>query len=98
MPLDVHQRLRILSDILRSHQLDCCGTVSEYEQAGRIAQTLLNEDNFQEDIRNTFSSIQAYTEKGARHNSSEQHILENQTYLGEWVQALDHLSHEDHSI
>ncbi|HEX7065813.1 MAG TPA: YtzH-like family protein [Bacillales bacterium] len=95
MPLDVHQRLRILSDILRSHQLDCCGTVSEYEQAGRLAQTLLNESGFQEDIRNTFSSIQQYTEKGARHNNPEQYILENHTHLDEWVQELDQLTPYD---
>ncbi|HET7579869.1 MAG TPA: YtzH-like family protein [Bacillales bacterium] len=92
MTLDAQQRLSILSDILRSHLYDCCGTTSEYEQAGRIARTLLDEGVPREEMRDALSSIQHYTDQGIHHTNPEQYILENQTHLNGWVSLLDHYS------
>lgn len=90
MPLDNRQRLAVLSDILRSHQLECCGTASEYEQADRITQLILNDSEIQQDLRDALSGIQQYTSQGTVHNQPEQHILQNQTHITEWLQTLDH--------
>ncbi|HET7521886.1 MAG TPA: YtzH-like family protein [Bacillales bacterium] len=92
MTLGPHHRLAVLSDILRSHQLDCCGTASEYEQAGRIAQTLINDTDIPEEMREALTGIEQYTAQGAKHERPEQYILENQTYLNEWIHTLDRFS------
>lgn len=93
MTIDTYQRVTLLSDILRSHQLDGTGTASEYEQAGRIAKTLLDDVSVDGEIRRTLSNIQQYTSAGAQHSSPDQHILDNQNLLDEWVQSLDQFAH-----
>lgn len=91
MTIDTYQRLTLLSDILRSHQLDGTGTVSEYEQAGRIARALLDEGNV-EDLHDILLSIQEYTSTGAEQSDAQQYILNNQSQLDQWVQSLDQFS------
>lgn len=88
MPLNNDHRLSVLSDILRSHQRDCCGTISEYEQAGRLVRLLMNDTTLPEEIQTTLGDIEQYSARGARHNWPEQHILEHQTFFDEWLQVL----------
>lgn len=41
MGLNRQHQLQLIKDILTDHQLDCCGTVAEYEQVGRVIQLML---------------------------------------------------------
>ncbi|MEH7802033.1 YtzH-like family protein, partial [Bacillus pumilus] len=49
MGLNRQHQLQLIKDILTDHQLDCCGTVAEYEQVGRVIQFMLAKEDLDAD-------------------------------------------------
>ncbi|MGE6628829.1 YtzH-like family protein [Bacillus sp. NPDC077027] len=92
MGLNREHQLQLIKDILTDHQLDCCGTVAEYEQVGRIIKVMLSKEDLDAEIRQLLTDIYAYSEKGQSVSSIDTHIQEHQTHLSEWVENIHTLA------
>ncbi|WLR41149.1 YtzH-like family protein [Bacillus carboniphilus] len=89
MPINHEHQISILKDILAEHQLDCCGTVSEYEQMERLIKSLLANNHLQPNVKQSLESIYNYSQKGK--NSSDQtiHIQNHQEQIGQWISEIN---------
>lgn len=63
MGLNRQHQLQLIKDILTDHQLDCCGTVAEYEQVGRVIQLMLAKEDLDADIRQLLTDIYDYSQR-----------------------------------
>jgi hypothetical protein len=88
MGLNRQHQLQLIKDILTDHQLDCCGTVAEYEQVGRVIQLMLAKEDLDADIRQLLTDIYDYSQKGTSVSSIDAHIEEHQSHLSEWVENI----------
>jgi hypothetical protein len=89
MPLQVTDQLSLLMDILRSHQLDQCGSTSECEQMERLTNSLLQNPQTPLEIRDTLTSIQSYSRTGSASVSVDQHVVGYKNELNQWMSSLD---------
>lgn len=89
MPLNYTHQMELLRDLLEDHQLDCCGSVSEYEQIERVVQSLLANDNVNQEIKAILEQIYVYGQKGKNTNNSTSHIEMHQNQLSQWVEEID---------
>lgn len=92
MPLSQQDQLTLLKDILRNHQSDCCGSVSECEQVERLVTSLLSNGEVNEQFIPILNEIQKYSHGGASASDLETHITSHQTQLSEWVTNMDSFS------
>ena len=81
MGLTSEHQVRLLKDILADHQLDCCGTVAEYEQLERVIKSLMANTGLDSNIKNVLTA-----------DSSDTHIQEHQNHLSQWVEQMDSYS------
>ncbi|KAE9714966.1 hypothetical protein GP712_26760 [Escherichia coli] len=88
MGFNRQHQLPLIKDILTDHQLDCCGTVAEYEQVGRVIQLMLAKEDLDADIRQLLTDIYDYSQKGTSVSSIDAHIEEHQSHLSEWVENI----------
>lgn len=63
MGLNRQHQLQLIKDILTDHQLDCRGTVAEYEQVGRVIQLMLAKEDLDADVRQLLTDIYDYSQK-----------------------------------
>ncbi|MGM7702428.1 YtzH-like family protein [Pseudalkalibacillus sp. Hm43] len=89
MPLQVTDQLSLLMDILRSHQLDQCGSSSECQQIERLTNSLLQNPQTPLELRETLTSIQAYSRTGSTSPSVDQHVVGYHNELTQWMSVLD---------
>jgi hypothetical protein len=89
LPLNQNHQLQLLSDILRNHSYDSCGTNSECEQLHRLANTLLQNSSLEQTTRDALQSISEYGKVGSTHDQLTNHIDLNQSYINTWVESLD---------
>lgn len=89
MPLNEQHQLTILQDILKNHQLDCCGTVSECQQLERLIQSLLGNDNVDQQIKNTLLDVYTYSQNGQNTKNMDQHINQHKEELSMWIDSID---------
>ncbi|MCF6138328.1 YtzH-like family protein [Pseudalkalibacillus berkeleyi] len=90
MPLQVTDQLSLLMDILRSHQLDQCGSNSECAQIQRLTNSLLQNPQTPLELRETLTSIQTYSQGGNSAPSVDQHVMGYQNELNQWMNVLEH--------
>ncbi|WP_349408204.1 YtzH-like family protein [Pseudalkalibacillus sp. SCS-8] len=90
MPLQVTDQLSLLMDILRSHQLDQCGSSSECAQIERLTNSLLQNPQTPLELRETLTSIQSYSKSGVQSLALDQHITGYQNELTQWMSVLEH--------
>lgn len=89
MPLTSQHQLTILQDILKNHQLDCCGTVSECQQMERLIQSLLANQQIDEQIKTTLLNVYSYSQHGQYAKNMDQHITEHKDDLTMWIDDID---------
>ncbi|WLD92420.1 YtzH-like family protein [Alkalihalobacillus sp. AL-G] len=89
MPLQTKDQLTLLADILRTHQLDQCGSQSECQQLERLTNSLLQNPSTPPELRETLSSIHTYSQQGNQAGSINGHIQGHQGHLMQWMTTLN---------
>jgi hypothetical protein len=89
MPLNYNDQVQLLSDILRNHTYDNCGTSSECQQLHRLANTLLQNPNIDSATREALQNIRDYGMTGSTHEQLSDHISSNSTYINTWIDSLN---------
>ncbi len=89
MPLQYHDQVGLLKDILTNHQTDCCGSVSECEQLERLIKSLMVNSNIDQEVKPILEQIYSYSQGGINSSSLDQHIESHQQQLGQWVDHMD---------
>lgn len=89
MPLNQQNQLELLKDILRNHQLDCCGSVSELEQLERLVKSLMTDSNLNNEV---LEQIYSYSQNGINSNNLDTHIEAHQQQLSQWVNDMNQFS------
>ncbi|MGD2435078.1 YtzH-like family protein [Bacillus velezensis] len=92
MGLTSEHQVRLLMDILADHQLDCCGTVAEYEQLERVIKSLMANTGLDSNIKNVLEDVYRYSQSGITADSIDTHIQEHQNHLSQWVEQMDSYS------
>lgn len=92
MPLNEVDQINLLKDILSNHQLDCCGSISEYEQLERLVKSLMVNEKVHTDALNVLEQIYTYSQNGIQAKNSDEHIESHQEQLSAWVSDMDQFS------
>ncbi|HZG71372.1 MAG TPA: YtzH-like family protein [Chondromyces sp.] len=92
MPLDYHDQMHLLKDILSNHQTDCCGSVSECEQLERLVKSLMVNTNIDANIKPVLEEIYRYSQGGVYSSDLDNHIEAHQSNLSEWVDQVNSYS------
>ncbi|WP_062354889.1 YtzH-like family protein [Bacillus kwashiorkori] len=88
MPIDHTHQLTLLKDILQNQQTDCCGAVSEYQQIERLVKSLMVNENIDQNVKAVLQEIYNYGQGGQYTNNIDNHIVENQNNLSQWVNSI----------
>lgn len=91
MPLDQQHLVTILKDILVNQQMDCCGSVAECEQVGRLVKSLMVDEGIDNQTKDILQEIYSYCQKGINSTDLDQHIESHQQQLSQWVTNMDQL-------
>lgn len=89
LPITHEHQLNLLKDILNNHQIDCCGSVSEYEQLERLITSLKTNANVDQNILPILEEIHRYSEKGIQSSNLDSHIISFQNQLSQWVNDIN---------
>ncbi|MDY7430257.1 YtzH-like family protein [Bacillus sp. V26] len=92
MGLNYENQVDLLKDILTDHQLDCCGTVAEYEQLERVIKSLMANTELDSHFKNVLEDVYRYSQSGISSKSIDSHIQEHQSSLSQWVEEMDSYS------
>lgn len=92
MPLSHQDQVTLLTDILNNHQTDCCGSVAECEQLERLVKSLMVNAQVDQNVKNILQEIYYYSQHGAQTADLDQHILNNQGNLSQWVNDIGQFS------
>lgn len=92
MGLHYEHQVHLLKDILTDHQLDCCGTVAEYEQLERVIKSLMANTELDSNFKNVLEEVYRYSQSGISSKSIDSHIQEHQNSLSQWVEQMDSYS------
>jgi hypothetical protein len=93
MPLKYNDQLQLLSDILRNHSYDNCGTSSECQQLHRLANMLMQDSNLDPATRDVLQNISDYGMTGSNHEQLTDHITSNHNYISTWIDSLNGSQH-----
>lgn len=92
MPINEQDKLNLLKDILSNHQSDCCGSVSECEQLGRLVKSLMVHPSIGSNSQSILEDIYNYSQNGVNSTQLDEHIEAHQQELSQWVNDIDRLS------
>ncbi|TXC90259.1 hypothetical protein FS935_14490 [Metabacillus litoralis] len=89
MPIQYHDQVNLLKDILSEHQSECCGTVAECEQLERVIKSLMVNSNTNPNVKNMLEDIYTYSQSGKNSTELDQHIQSHQEQLSQWVEDIN---------
>ena len=92
MSLSHHHQIELLKDIMVNHMEDCCGSVSECEQLGRLVKSLLVSGKVPEEMEPLLGEIYEYCQAGQNSRELDHHINAHQEQLSRWVGQIDSYS------
>ena len=92
MPIQYHDQVSLLKDILSEHQSECCGTVAESEQLERVIKSLMANSSTGQNAKGVLEDIYFYSQSGKNSASLDQHIESHQDQLSQWIQDIDTFS------
>lgn len=92
MPLQYQDQLNLLIDILKNHQEDCCGSVSECEQLERLIKSLMTNANMDQNNLQVLDQVYSYSQNGKNSSDLDQHIESHQDQLSQWVDNISQFS------
>jgi hypothetical protein len=88
MPLNHHDQLHIIRDLLQDHLTDCAGSPSECAQIERLAAHLLENEEVHEEVRHILSNINEYSHTGSSHENLNEHISSHLPHLESWIDTI----------
>ncbi|GAA0332737.1 YtzH-like family protein [Bacillus carboniphilus] len=91
MPLNKHDQLNLLKDILTNQTQDCCGSVSECEQLERLVKSLMANNQLDGNALSLLEEIYDYSQGGIQSSNLDSHITTYQPQLTQWVQDVNEL-------
>lgn len=89
MPLNYNHHIQLLSDIIRNHSYDNCGTSSECQQLHRLANMLMQDTNIDASTREVLQNIRDYGLTGSNHEQLTDHITANSGSFNGWIDSLN---------
>lgn len=89
MPLNEQDQLSLLQDILKNHQVDCCGTVSECEQLERIIQSLNNNQQINQQVKDILIDVYSYSQQGQNTDNINDYINNHREDISQWIDNLN---------
>ena len=93
MPLQYQDQVSLLRDILKNHQIDCCGSVSEYEQLERLIKSLMVNSDMNQEAKPILEQIYLYSQGGINSSSSWTITLNPiKLSLSQWVNKMNSFS------
>jgi hypothetical protein len=92
LPIQYHDQVSLLKDILSEHQSECCGTVAECEQLERVIKSLMANSSTGQNVKGVLEDIYFYSQSGKNSASLDQHIESHQDQLSQWIQDIDTFS------
>ncbi|KAA0549047.1 hypothetical protein FZW96_03800 [Bacillus sp. BGMRC 2118] len=92
MPLDLHNQISVLMDILSNQQTDCCGTVAECEQLERLVKSMLTNEHLSSEAKNVLMDVYQYSQNGKYSAHLDDHILSHQQDISRWIDDIHQLS------
>jgi hypothetical protein len=92
MPLNYHDQVGLLKDILTNQQTDCCGSVAECEQVERLVKSLMVNTDIDSHAKPILQEIYNYSQNGKYSADLDEHILSNQENLSSWVDDIGQFS------
>ncbi|HLU22821.1 MAG TPA: YtzH-like family protein [Bacillaceae bacterium] len=92
MSLNHQDQVNLLQDILVNHLEDCCGSVSECEQLGRLVKSLLTNSAVPSEMQPVLVDIYNYCQSGKNSPDLENHINTHQDELSQWVGQINSFS------
>ncbi|MBZ5752013.1 MULTISPECIES: YtzH-like family protein [Metabacillus] len=92
MPIQYHDQVSLLKDILSEHQSECCGTVAECEQLERVSKSLMANSNTDQNVKGVLENIYYYGQSGKNSSSLDNHIESHNNQLSQWIQDIDSYS------
>ncbi|WP_010651422.1 YtzH-like family protein [Oceanobacillus massiliensis] len=89
MTLNVNNQLTLLLDLLDEQQLDCCGSVSEFQQIERLVKSMLANNSITDNqLLSLLPDIYNYGRQGESAPSQPDHITSNKDNLHNWISAI----------
>ncbi|MCJ8009552.1 YtzH-like family protein [Lederbergia wuyishanensis] len=92
MSLSHQDQVQLLQDILVNHLEDCCGSVSECEQLGRLVKSLIANNSVSQEMQPLLEEIYTYCQSGKNSPDLENHINAHQEELSQWVDQINSYS------
>ncbi|WP_226680556.1 YtzH-like family protein [Sutcliffiella horikoshii] len=92
MPLNYHDQIHLLKDILADHQIDCCGSVAEYEQLERVIKSLMVNNEIDQNVKNILQDIYSYSQGGINSSNDHDHNQLHQSKFTNWIDSIDQYS------
>ncbi|WP_071393800.1 YtzH-like family protein [Bacillus tuaregi] len=92
MPLEYHDQVTLLKDILSNHQTDCCGSVAECQQLERLIKSLMVNGHIDHNSMQVLNEVYSYSQSGINASNLDAHIESHQEQLSQWVDDIDQFS------
>lgn len=92
MPLNYHDQIHLLKDILADHQIDCCGSVAEYEQLERVIKSLMVNSEIDQNVKSVLQDIYTYSQAGINSSNVNEHVQSHQGQFTNWIDSIDQYS------
>lgn len=88
MSITYEHQVHLLKDLLSNHLTDFCGTKSEYEQINRLIQSLVNNNQLEQQTKQLLKDINKYSEHGLQATNIYHHIQDHQQQLSQWINDI----------
>ena len=92
MSLNYQHQFNLLQDILTNHLEDCCGSVAECEQVGRLVKSLIVNQEVEPKLIPVLEEIYTYCQTGKNTAQLDTHINTHQEQLSQWVGHINSYS------
>ncbi|MBU5468610.1 YtzH-like family protein [Virgibacillus sp. MSJ-26] len=90
MTLNVNHQLTLLYDLLDEHHAERDGEVAEYQQIKRVVKSMMaNNSITNEQLLQLLPEIYNYGLKGESAQNSNEHIVDNQENIQQWISAIN---------
>lgn len=90
MTLNVNHQLTLLYDLLDEHHVELDGEVAEYQQIKRVVKSMMaNNSITDEQLLQLLPEIYNYGLQGESAQNSNEHIIDNQENIQQWINAIN---------
>lgn len=88
MCLTIHNQLTLLHDLLDEQIKLKSVSVNEYKQIKKLVQTMTTNKKIEEELQAILPEIYCYGIKGEQVSSFDDHIMDNEQNIQQWLQLI----------